>query len=110
MVEIGTPKILDRPDLDRLFLGTIRDIILDIFGKDSLETILQTMNKIYSLKWEDIPDNIKIFKTTIENLFGTGHVIIEDLIIENLYIKLGLNFECKKNYSFQDYIEELKRI
>ena len=35
--------------------------------------------------------------------------VIEQLILQKLYARIGLNFEEKKGYKFSDYIRELRR-
>jgi len=35
--------------------------------------------------------------------------VIENLILKNLYSKLGLKFEEKEGYEFSDYIKELRK-
>ena len=41
-------------------------------------------------------------------MVSAAHVI-EQLILKNLYRRLGLKFEAKAGYEFPDYIRELRR-
>ena len=95
--------------LDDLILNTIEKILLDIFGKKSLNSILLIMKKNYSLEWKDIPDRVDVFSKALHKIFGKGSVIIENQIIENLYLKLDLTFKWKKGYKFTNYINELRK-
>ena len=70
--------------LNDLILNIIENILLDIFGKKSLNSILLIMKKNYSLEWKDIPNRIEVFVKVLHKIFGKGSVIIENLIIENL--------------------------
>lgn len=95
--------------LNDLILNIIENILLDIFGKKSLNNILLIMKKNYSLEWKDIPNRIGVFVEALHKIFGKGSVIIENLIIENLYLKLDLIFKWKRGYKFSDYINELRK-
>ena len=95
--------------LNDLILNIIENILLDIFGKKSLNSILLIMKKNYSLEWKDIPNRIEVFAKALHKIIGKGSVIIENLIIENLYLKLDLTFKWKKDYKFTDYINELRK-
>ena len=91
-----------------LFLRTLDEVLTDVFGKKSVDYIFSTMESVYQVQKEDIPDNTHLLSKTLEKTIGTGHLIIEDLLVENLYVKNGLDYENKKGYGFQDYIEDLK--
>ena len=93
---------------NELFLRTLDEVLTDVFSKKSVDDIFSTMESVYHLKKEDIPDNTHLLSKTLEKIIGTGHLIIEDLVVENLYVKNGLDYENKKGYGFQDYIEDLK--
>jgi hypothetical protein len=95
--------------IDDLFLETIGDVLNQVFGENSAKTILRHVKKSSSLKWEEIPRRIEVFADALQKTLGIGAVIIEDLILETLYPKLGLEFRWKKGYGFWDYIEELRQ-
>jgi len=95
--------------LNDLILNIIENTLLDIFGKKSLNSILLIMKKNYSLEWKDIPNRIEVFAKALHKIIGKGSVIIENLIIEKLYLKLDLTFKWKKGYKSSDYIKELKK-
>jgi hypothetical protein len=67
------------------------------------------MKNNYSLEWKDIPNRIEVFVKALQKIFGKGSVIIENLIIENLYLKLDLTFKWKRGYKSTDYINELRK-
>jgi len=96
-------------NLDTFLLETIYDTLLDIFGKKSLKNIMLAMDEVYSLKWDEIPEKTETFERALQSMLRKGHVIIEDLILENLYPKLGVQFKFKSGYQFSDYMEELKK-
>ena len=53
-------------------------------------------------------DTIRALADSLPKILGTGSVIIEDLILETLYSKLGCQLQWKKDCRFPDYIAELK--
>lgn len=102
--------ILKKNSFDDTFLATINELLTDIFSEKSVKKIYTTMEQVYSLKTEDIPHNIQIFERSLKSIIGSGHTIIEDLLVESMYSMNGLNYEYKKDYEFSDYIIELKNI
>lgn len=91
-----------------MLLVTINEVFSDIFSRRSVETIYRTMEDVYSLRREEIPGNMTRFSSALAGIVGKGHVIIEDLLVENLYVKKGVRYEPKKGYDTGDYIEELR--
>lgn len=87
---------------------TINEVFSDIFSRQSVETIYRTMEDVYSLRREEIPGNLGRFSSALAAIVGRGHVIIEGLLVENLYVKKGVRYEPKKGYDTGDYIEELR--
>jgi hypothetical protein len=95
-------------DFDGAILVTINEVFSDIFSRRSVETIYRTMEDVYSLRREEIPGNLERFSSALAAIVGKGHLIIEDLLVENLYVKKGVKYESKKGYDTDDYIEELR--
>jgi len=89
-----------------LLLETIGDVLNQVFGENSAKTILRYVKKSSS---SFDRSRIEIFAVALQKILGQGAVIIEDLILETLYPKLGLEFKWKKGYTFSDYIEELRK-
>jgi hypothetical protein len=87
---------------------TIEEIIRNVFEDDeTAETIFQYLNKIGT----NTPDSdARIITDALPKIFGSGSVIIEDLILETLYAKYNLDLVWKKDYTFADYVLELKKL
>lgn len=110
MMESGSKlKSEGKHDYREATLETIKTILLEIFGQDQFLNMIKVMEDSYSLNWEEIPEKPGVFSEALKGLLGKGSMIIEDLIVENLYISYGLEFEYKKTYSFNDYLFELKK-
>ena len=93
--------------LDDLLLKSINETLRNTLGEDSKEIIHQHIMRNNTVEWNEIPQNIKIFFSNLYTLFGSKHFIIENLILENIYPKLGFVFEWKQDYTFLDYMKEL---
>jgi len=86
---------------------TIQEIIRNVFEDvETAETIFQYLTKIST----NTPDNdAQIITNALPKIFGSGAIIIEDLILETLYSKYDVDIVWKKDYTFADYVMELKK-
>ncbi|MEM2431655.1 MAG: hypothetical protein QXX94_06855 [Candidatus Bathyarchaeia archaeon] len=94
--------------VNKIISEVAEEVMLNIFSRKALDNILRAMREKYFLDLDEMPKHPSIFSEALRRIIGVGSIIIEDLIIENLYIKLGLEFQWKKNYTFSDYINEIK--
>jgi hypothetical protein len=92
---------------NEVILKTVRDVFLNVFGEKSFKRMLQVMKESYALDWQDIPERSQVFSSALKDILGHGSIIIEDLIVENLYISFGKELMWKKEFSFSDYITQL---
>jgi hypothetical protein len=96
--------------IDNSLLETINEVLESIFGKKSRIIIVETMEKKYLLKRSRIGEKLHVFEDVLRQMFQSGSLIIEDLILEKLYAKLNLEFTSQEGYQFSDYIQELREI
>lgn len=94
-------------EFDKLLLKTIDETLSKTLGEASKKSFLQDIMRSSSLTWNEIPQRIQLFADVLHDLDSSN--IIEDLILETFYSKLGLEFKSKKGYTFSDYIEELRK-
>lgn len=87
---------------------TIKETLLGIFGEKSTKTIFKTMEKVHSIRLDDISSKSHIFDVALKDILGTGHQIVEDMILENLFDRTGKVFEYRENFSFSDYVNSIK--
>ena len=92
---------------EEAILKTVQDVLLDVFGEKSFKKMLRVMKVNYALEWQDIPEKSQTFSSALGNILGHGSIIIEDLIVENLYNSFGKELMWKKEFSFSDYISQL---
>ncbi len=102
-------KAPSTPSFDDLLCNTIKDTLKDIFGNRSASTIIRTMENVHSLRLEETPEKGELFKVALQSILGSGHQIIEDMILENLSVRLGKKHEYEKDCTFADYLNKLRR-
>lgn len=90
---------------DDTLMETINEVIRNVFEEDTAEIIFHYLEGSDPKKMEE---RVQIFTDALPKILGVGSIIIEDLILETLYLKYGLELERKKNHGFTDYIKELK--
>jgi hypothetical protein len=94
-------------NLDNLLLNTIDETLKNIFREGTL-VIYNYMENRAHLQQGEFAEKLEVFSSHFTTLLSTGAPVIEKIILENLYSKLGLKFVEKWGYQFSDYISELK--
>jgi len=94
------------PTIDDVVMKTIDEVVRNVFEDEIAETIFRYSRERCS---EKVDDTIMALADSLPKVLGTGSVIIEDLILEALYSKLGQQLQWKKDYRFPDYIAELRK-
>jgi hypothetical protein len=93
-------------NVDKVILDTIKDVLRSVLGRKSYSSIYRSMRH-HSMKWSDVPNNAEVFSVLLANILGRAHVIIEDLIVESIYEKMGVTYTVRKDYVFHNYIDDL---
>jgi len=91
---------------DHVLMKTIEDVLTDVFEGEVTKVIL---DYIHENKKENIDEKVQALSEALPNVLGSGAVIIQDLIVENLYSRYGQTPEWKKEYGFRDYIMNLSQ-
>lgn len=95
-------------NLDNLLLCVVDETMKQFFKEAGSKVIYSFIENNCHLKHEKITENPEVFSDSLEKLLSSGALVIEKIILKNLYRKLDLKFEEKKGYEFADYIRELK--
>ena len=97
---------------DEYLLEVINDVLAQILGETAAKFIIE-FAVFKTLKKDEtrisFGEDAKTFVNTLQGILGTGSMPIEKMIIEQLYSKLNIEFKEKSNYTFSDYIKELKK-
>ena len=86
------------------------DESLSFLGESAKYSIYFHLEYSFGLRKEEIPKRPEVFAEKLESLFKDGSIYIKRLILKRLYESVGLELKCKRNYSFLDYINEVKEL
>lgn len=82
---------------------------LQVLGESVRYVIYHHVERNSSLRREEIPERLKDFHKALESLFGAGARVIERIVADRLYGKLGLKFEEHEGWTLVDYVNNAKR-
>ena len=94
---------------NKFFAEVVDETLKQIFRDDGAKVIYDFLENNSSLKREDLADNPETFSASLKRLMVSAAHVIEQMILKNLYSRLGLKFEEKEGYEFADYITELRK-
>ncbi len=78
-----------------------------VFKEVGAQAIYDYLENRRQLKWREIAEKPGVFSTGLERMLGSAAPVVENLILMNLYCKLGLKFVEKKGYDLSDCVLEL---
>jgi len=90
---------------DDVFNETVDEVIKNVFEDKAAKSILGHFTASNS---EELDEKVKFLTDSLPKILGAGFVIIEDLILETLYLKYGRDLKRRKGYGFRNYIMELR--
>lgn len=98
-----------KSDFDDLLLHAV-DEVLSTLGNDLTQAIYFNLKRLNITK-RQIPDKIEVFTKTIEQIVGSGAVVLEICIAKRLYDKIGIVFEQgeSKNLELSGYVKRARR-
>ncbi len=96
------------PPANVLFTA-VDETLTYVFKEAGAEAIYDFLEKKCQLQRNEIPLRPGVFSKSLKMLLGSAAPVIESMIVENLYLKFGLEFEKKAGYEFVDYLVELRR-
>jgi len=101
-------KALERPDKPEKLFKIVDKVLKQIFGETATLFIYKYLEEKYSLKQEDIPNELEIFSEGLEKYLGDSGASV---ILETLYNKSSeLKLRKGEEKNFIEQLKELKRI
>ncbi|MCP8307561.1 MAG: hypothetical protein H3Z53_04340 [archaeon] len=97
-------------EIDEILLVSIQEILKNILGENAEQAVLWHLSRFYGIEKSEIPNKIGAFNTALRDMFGSGALVFERVIIRSLYSKKGCRYEERESWSFTDYIEYVKRL
>lgn len=104
-----TKQLRAKEPLDDLLLEVADEMLKHVFRETGTKVVYDFLESNSNLKQEEIAEKPEVFSAGLERLLGSGALVIEKLILKNLYRKLELRFEEKKSYVFSDYVKNLRK-
>jgi hypothetical protein len=104
-----TKRLYAMETLDNLLLKVVDKTMKQVFTETGTKVIYDFLENNFHLKRKEIAEKTKPFSTGMKKLLGSGEPVIEKMILKNLYRRLGLKFEEKKDYEFSDYVKDLRK-
>lgn len=96
---------------DKSFRETVDGVLKQIFGQSAALIISNHLEKNSSVTPEEIPEKLEAFAKGLENFLSSGALVIEGIILKQLYSSYGLEFKgIEEGYSFVDYTTKLNRM
>jgi hypothetical protein len=102
------PSLEER--FNRALIESVEETITTVLGKKVAESFGSYFHAHLGLSGEDIPSHMKELSSTLEGLFGVGGSVLGRAIVRRLCAKLGLSLVQKRDSSFVECIEDVKKI
>jgi hypothetical protein len=96
-------------EFEKLFLEAV-DEGLNFLGESGKHMVFFHLERSYLIKRLDIPEKPEALAAGLEKIFGAGASVLQKLILESLYSKLGLKFEDKGDYTFAECVNHAKNV
>ena len=90
------------------FAEVVDETLKQIFKEEGAKAIYDFLTNHAHLKLEEAAAKPEVFSASLERLMVSAARVIEQIILKNLYSRLGLKFKEKTGYEFPDYIRELR--
>lgn len=90
------------------FVEGVDETLKQIFRDDGTKVIYDFLESDSKLTLKELSDKPEIFSTVLKKLMVSAAQVIEQAILQNLYSKLGIEFEEKQGYKFSDHVQDLR--
>ncbi len=101
-------KITDKKNFKGIVLQAVDEGLM-VLGNTVRHALYYHAERIYHVKREEVPDRLAAFHEALSSLLGAGARIVERCIAQNLYNKLGLEFEEHEGWTLVDYVNHAKK-
>ena len=90
------------------FAEVVDETLKQIFKEEGAKAIYDFLTNHAHLRLEEAAEKPEVFSASLERLMVSATRVIEQAILKNLYLKLGMKFKEKDGYTFSDHIRELR--
>jgi biotin-(acetyl-CoA carboxylase) ligase len=95
--------------INAILFEAVNEALKQVFREEGTKLIYDYLENNCHLKREEIAKKTRDFSAGLQRLLGSGALVVEKLILRNLYSKFGLKIREQEGYEFSDYIEELMK-
>lgn len=100
----------EKVKFEKLLIKSVDDSLKDTFGETATTIIYKHLEKMHSLKQEEIPKKLEVFIEGLEEFLSSGATVVEGMVLKNLCSNLGIERPSEEKPSFVDYVTKLKRM
>ena len=88
---------------------SIRETIAQLLSPKVVESVFEHLEKVYSIKKDEIPSRLDMLLLALETIFGSrSSGVIGKAIARRLYSRLGLEFSDDPQMNLVGYVEKAK--
>ncbi len=94
---------MDEAEFYQLLKMSALDALRLALGKSAMEILC------YKFKLDELILDAKAFHTTLYSLFSDGSVVIEKIIIKEIYKRIGLQYQYDTAFNFENALSDARR-
>ena len=96
-------------DFNAILAESIRETIAQLLSPKVVESVFEHLEKVYSIKKDEIPSRLDMLLLALETIFGSrSSGVIGKAIARRLYSRLGLEFSDDPQMNLVGYVEKAK--
>jgi len=101
-----------KKDEDDKISKVIYRVLEQVFGAEATRLIFRYLQKEYSLKRDEISENIDVFAKGLEEFLNSGAHVIEQKILEDMYTSYGIlrKLEMEQAQREPDFVGQMKML
>jgi hypothetical protein len=96
-------------DFNVILIESIRETIAQLLSPKVAETLFEHLEKVYSIKKDEVPSRLDKLLLTLKTTFGSSSAqVVGKAIARRFYSRLGLEFSDNPQRTLVCYVENAK--
>ena len=92
-----------------ILIESIRETIAQLLSPKVAETLFEHLEKVYSIKKDEVPSRLDKLLLTLKTTFGSSSAqVVGKAIARRFYSRLGLEFSDNPQRTLVGYVENAK--
>jgi len=96
-------------EFSNVFLESLDETLNQILGKTPANMVYYYLQRYFSLRKKKIPAKLRDFAEALEKFFGTEALLIEKILVKNLYAKFEMDFAEREDFDFVEQVDSARR-